>query len=391
MGSIFQSVGLEQSDPKKTANQMSNERESTIVHLLAASGYASASIDSASTLAYSQTADVKPLFKAASDSSMSAVRAAESVSIGTQPPIIRSAVMGNLLSAEPGTLKAQLAPADANCRNLTQCDVATPHPTAAGQPEVPIMRVLKETAQVPVSAVQATEILNNGTGNNTSVRTDSTRTEMPPIRTEVQPPVAQVPAQTEIGPANSQTLIRVAYVQPSQTPVRAETVPSGQQIPVPTDAQPAGQQYSRRADSLPQGQPLAQQIPGRADLQQPPGQLVSGRTDSIPQGLQVPGRAESQQPPAQLISGRTDALPQGQPIPGRGDLQPLGQQNPGRADSLPLGQQQIYAFSPRTASPRKLRCAVTRNSLVRRPQLGSKHKHRKFKMPAFNFKADRLN
>ncbi|RTL40592.1 MAG: hypothetical protein EKK48_15125 [Candidatus Melainabacteria bacterium] len=199
MGSIFQSAGLEQTDSQKNKTQVSSERESTIAHLLFSFGYASAQVDQPTASAYSQSTDSKPyLLKPVSDTTASVVRAAESLTIGTQAPLIRSALTTNLLSPEPGLLKAQVAPADPTCRNLMQCDTAAPRLSNNGQPEVPILRVLKESAQVPVA-----QTADGSAGTSAPAPrydTAATAPKTPPV----YEPAAIIPARVE--PANQPTV-----------------------------------------------------------------------------------------------------------------------------------------------------------------------------------------
>jgi len=199
MGSIFQSAGLEQTDSQKNKTQVSNERESTIAHLLMASGYASAQIDQPNSAAYSQSTDIRPyLLKPVSDTTVSVVRAAETLTIGTQAPLIRSALVTNLLSPEPGLLKAQVAPQDPTCRNLTQCDTAALQLSNNGQPEIPILRVLKESAPVPVA-----QTADGSAGTSaTAPRYDTAATA--PKTPPVYEPPAIIPARVE--PANQPTV-----------------------------------------------------------------------------------------------------------------------------------------------------------------------------------------
>ncbi|MFN8550446.1 MAG: hypothetical protein U0103_03070 [Candidatus Obscuribacterales bacterium] len=286
MGSIFQSAGLEQTDSQKNKTQVSSERESTIAHLLMASGYASAQIDQPTAAAYSPSTDIKALLlKPASDTPASVVRAAESVTIGTQPPLIRSALTTNLLSPEPGLLKAQVAPEDPTCRNLTQCDTAAPRPNNNGQPEVPILRVLKESAQVPIA-----QTAEGSAGTSATVPRSDTTVTAPKTTISAEPTVLNSTRSDTLPVANPVIVeSRPALNNPAQTDTLPgaksnspgiESKPANQLTPTRAEVQPAASLSSSRAEV----QPAAPLSSSRVDAQ-PAAQLGSPRIETQPTGL----------------------------------------------------------------------------------------------------------
>ena len=339
--SYLQNLGADRNNqPRQTNTDAFNkDRESTIAHLLVASGYANAPADQAMRTAYSVGAtktEVKPssIFQTLTPldaKSGTAIKAAESVTVGQSAPLMRSVLTATLLTSEP--IQAQRAAIDPDCHNLSRTDAVAVVRTNIGQPivDVPIVRQMTSETVPVIATVPKAESTMHGATTNQRSQTDlifapaprTVQTAANSGQGEISPPTAKVvaPRLDVFAVQTAGPHVDVSTGQAS--PFRSE-VPTTQVAPL----QPGQVAAVRNDISTGQASPFRNEVPTTQVAPLQPGQVAAVRND-ISTGQASPFRNE-------VATGQAAPLQPGQVVVVRNDIS-AGQASPLRSE-VPTGQ-----------------------------------------------------